>query len=290
VQAPPVNGQPAEQAFYGLAQPIVGARILLADRQLLRESMTPVALLALVCALYATVGANPAAGRWSWFGCFYKAFAALAPLPSLLFANHYARLGAMIRWRAGLGACGPREMPVGMLIGRMVRQALLVAIGVVPFVIPVSLLPGVGHVLTGIVAGIWSVHWIVADAFDDAQVLLPGETLRESVARDRNAPPPWFVRVLNAAAARLPVIGRPLRAFARLCDKLAMDSRGEIATMERNRFIVLGFGISTAALLATPVLNLLFRPIILAGSSHLLGQLDKHELSPEPARAPAQLR
>jgi uncharacterized protein involved in cysteine biosynthesis len=36
-----------------------------------------------------------------------------------------------------------------------------------------------------------------------------------------------------------------------------------------------GFALSTAALLATPVLNLLFRPIILAGSSHLLGQLEK---------------
>ena len=81
------------------------------------------------------------------------------------------------------------------------------------------------------------------------------------------------------AAEKVPVLGRPLRWFARLCDRLAMDSRGEIHTMEQNRMISLGFALSTAALLATPVLNLLFRPIILAGSSHLLGQLEKDGVS-----------
>jgi len=119
----------------------------------------------------------------------------------------------------------------------------------------------------------------VADAFDDAQVLLPGETLRDSIHHDRNAPPPWFVRWMLRAAEKVPVLGRPLRWFARLCDKLALDSRGEIHTMEQNRWISLGFALSTAALLATPVLNLLFRPIILAGSSHLLGQLEKDGVS-----------
>ena len=57
-----------------------------------------------------------------------------------------------------------------------------------------------------------------------------------------------------------------------------MDSRGEIERMESNRAMSVGFSLSTAALLATPVLNLLFRPIIIAGSSHLLGQLEKDEL------------
>jgi hypothetical protein len=69
-----------------------------------------------------------------------------------------------------------------------------------------------------------------------------------------------------------------------LCDRLALDSRGEIATMESNRALAVGFSLSTAALLATPVLNLLFRPIIIAGSSHLLGQLEKEESVGEHAR------
>jgi hypothetical protein len=276
VQPPPAD--PAEQALYGFAQPILGIRALFSDVQLLWEATYPAVVLALACALYAS--AKGGAGQWTWFGHFYKAFAALAPLPSLIFANHYARLGALIRWRMGLGACGPREMPVGMLFGRMVRQALIVAIGVAPFVLVANLVPVLGkYLLSPVVLALWGVHWVVADAFDDAQVLLPGETLRDSINHDRSAPPPWFVRWMLKAADRVPVLGRPLRWFARVCDRLAMDSRGEIHTMEQNRMISLGFALSTAALLATPVLNLLFRPIILVGSSHLLGQLEKHEIN-----------
>ena len=275
VQAPPM-GQ-AEQALYGFAQPILGARVLLSDPELLKEALYPAGLLAAACALYASMGTE-AAGWMNWFKTFYKAFAALAPLPSFFFANHYARLAAMIRWRMGFGACGPREMPWTLLTGRMIRQALIVAVGVAPLILLARLLPAVGDVLSGAVLAIWSLHWVVADAFDDAQVCLPGESLKESIQRDRNAPKPWFVRILERIAAPLPGIFRgPLRLFARLCDKLALDSRGEIEVMESNRAISVGFSLSTAGLLFTPVLNLLFRPIILAGSSHLLGQLEKEE-------------
>lgn len=280
VQPPPVARN--EQVLYGFSQPVLGIRVLLADMELLKESLYPAAVLALVCALYASVQGG--AGRWSWFGHFYKAFAALAPLPSVIFANHYARLGALIRWRLGLGACGPREFPLGMLIGRLIRQTLIVAIGVLPFAALASALPGVGDWLSAFVLGLWSVHWVVADAFDDAQVLQPGETLQASIDHDRNAPPPWFVRMFLKVADKVPVVGRPLRWFARLCDKLALDSRGEIGTMEAHKPITAGFAVSTAALLATPVLNLLFRPIILAGSSHLLAQLEK--LEPSEAETP----
>ncbi|MCA1829272.1 MAG: hypothetical protein ABR567_14420 [Myxococcales bacterium] len=270
VQAPPTA--PAEQAIWGFSQPILGIRALLSDLQLLWEASYPAAVLGLACALYASTQGG---GGWTWFGHFYKAFATLAPLPSLIFANHYARLGALIRWRLGLGACGPREMPVGMLFGRMIRQALIVAIGVVPFAAIWNVFPGIGPILSNIVVVLWGIHWVVADAFDDAQVLKPGETLRDSINHDRSAPPPWFVRWMLKGAEKVPVLGRPLRWFARFCDYLALDSRGEIHTMEQNRLISFGFALSTAALLATPVLNLLFRPIILAGSSHLLGQLEE---------------
>jgi hypothetical protein len=253
-------------------------RVLLSDPALLREALYPAGLLAAACALYASLGTD-APGWANWFKCFYKAFAALAPLPSFFFANHYARLAAMIRWRMGFGACGPREMPWGLLAGRMIRQALIVAIGVAPLLLLARLLPAVGDFLSAAVLAIWSLHWVVADAFDDAQVCLPGESLKESIQRDRDAPEPWFVRILKRKAARLPGILRgPLRLFARLCDKLSMDSRGEIERMESNRAMSVGFSLSTAALLATPVLNLLFRPIIIAGSSHLLGQLEKDEI------------
>src|SRR2546423_1707723 len=124
-------------------------------------------------------------------------------------------------------------------------QPLIVAVGVAPFVGLASLVPGLGQYLSAFVLTIWGVHWIVADAFDDAQVLQPGETLRESLEHDRNARPPWFVRIFLRAAEKVPLIRRPLRWFARLCDRLAMDSRGEIATMEAHKPITAGFALST---------------------------------------------
>src|SRR5437868_4100468 len=276
VQAPPAGE--TEQALYGFAQPILGVRVLLSDPELLKEALYPAGLLAAACALYASFGHEGVAHWGTWFKSFYKAFATLAPLPSFFFANHYARLAAMIRWRMGFGACGPREMPWRLLAGRMLRQALIVAVGVAPLLIVARLVPALGDFVSAAILGIWSLHWVVADAFDDAQVCLPGELLKESLQRDRDAPEPWFVRILKRGAARLPGILRwPIRLFARLCDKLALDSRGEIALMESNRAVSVGFSLSTAALLATPVLNLLFRPIIIAGSSHLLAQIEKDE-------------
>jgi len=274
---PPPRAAPVEDGLYGFAQPILGARILLSDPHLLLEALYPPALLALACAVWASLHGSSEPGQWLWFKHFYRAFAVLAPMPSVIFANQYARIAALIRWRLGFGACGPREMPMGMLIGRLVRQALIVAIGIAPVVWLLGELPLIGKLLSGAVAAVWGLHWVVADAFDDAQVCLPGESLRQSIERDRRAPPPWFVRWINAAAAKVPIGKRLLRAFGRLCDKLALDSRGEIELMENNRYVSAGFGLSTAALLAIPGLNLLFRPIILAAASHVVGQFESQE-------------
>src|SRR5207244_456857 len=77
VQAPPAGN--TEQALYGLAQPILGARVLLADPELLKEALYPAAMLAGACALYASLGTETYGPWGSWFKSFYEAFAALAP-------------------------------------------------------------------------------------------------------------------------------------------------------------------------------------------------------------------
>jgi len=40
---------------------------------------------------------------------------------------------------------------------------------------------------------------------------------------------------------------------------------------------VAGFGLTTAALLAMPVLNLFFRPIVIVASVHLLGHVSRED-------------
>ena len=69
-----------------------------------------------------------------------------------------------------------------------------------------------------------------------------------------------------------------------------LKTPGEIELMENNRYVSLGFGLSTAALLAIPGLNLLFRPIILVASSHLLGHLEQHEQPASAAEIPTSAR
>jgi len=283
---PPSAGQPLERVIYGMAQPLLGARVLLREPDLLIESLKPALLLGAVCALVAL--ASPHEGPL-WLGRlkrFYQTFAVLAPLPSVLFAKHYARLAALVRWRLGFGACGPREYPLGTSIRRVVEQALIVAIGAAPFLLIPSLIPFAGKALVATLLGLWGMHWVVVDAFDDARVLRPGENLRAAEAEDRAAPSPWFVRWFKLAADRLELlpkvplvslVPRVLRRFAGFCDKIALPWRGEIAIMEAHPMLSLGFSITTAVLLATPGLNLLFRPIIIVASAHLLGHLEADE-------------
>jgi hypothetical protein len=288
-QAPPPREQAPDRVVYGLAQPVLGLRILISDPELLREALVPAAWLGAFCAVVAAFS-HHGTGWWDWVKSFYKTFAVLAPVPSIIFAKHYARLAAMARWRLGFGPCGPREYSIAVSLKRAIEQAIVIAIGVVPFALIWRVLPGLGILISNAVILVWGVHWVVVDAFDDARVLLPGETIRSAEAIDRQAPPPWFVRWFRRAADRIPVLGRLLRVFARLCDRLALPWRGEIALMEANPAIALGFAIGTATLLAAPVLNLLFRPIILVASSHLLGHLEAADPAQHPQLPSPPLR
>ncbi len=288
-QVPPPREQAPDRVVYGMAQPLLGLRVLISDPELLREALVPAAWLGAFCAVVAALS-HDGTGLWDWTKSFYKTFAVLAPVPSIVFAKHYARLAAMVRWRLGFGPCGPREYSMAVSLKRAVQRAIVVAIGVIPFAVIWKILPGLGLLISSAVILVWGVHWVVVDAFDDARVLLPGETIRSAEATDRQAPAPWFVRWFRHAADRLPVIGGLLRAFARLCDRLSLPWRGEIALMESNPSIALGFALSTATLLAAPVLNLLFRPIILVASSHLLGHLEAADPAQHPQRAARPLR
>lgn len=274
---------PAERLVYGLVQPLFGLRMLVRDRELLRAALVPAGLLALFCTGVAVL--DPPS--WSVAGVlrrFYQAFAVLAPLPSVLLARHYARLAALARNRLEFGPVTPCFEPLGRSIRRAVGQMLIVAFGLLPVTIALGMLPLIGRYLIQTVVAVWALHWIVVDAFDSARVLQPGQTVADLDVLTEQAPQPWFVRLL-AEGETLPVIGRLLRRFARLCDRLAKPFREEIALVEQHPSLIAGFALATAALLATPVLNLLFRPIVLVGAAHVLGRLE-HRPPPLPAAIP----
>jgi uncharacterized protein involved in cysteine biosynthesis len=271
---------PTDRVLYGLAQPLVGARVLLRNRGLLRAAAVPVGLVAAVCAVAAlvTVGTDDAV---RFLAYFYGAFAALAPVPSVLLARQYARFAARARRVLGFSPADACLEPLSRSLSRAVKQVVLIALALAPAVALLGSIPGVGPHLVKLAAAVWMLHWIFVDAFDAARFLRPGQTLAELDAHALTLRAPWFVRGLERLGARLPIGGRLVGRFARLCDWLSRPWREEIALVEDHRSLTLGFSLSTAALLALPVLNLLFRPIVIVGAAHVLGRLE--ELEPETA-------
>ncbi|HEX3476303.1 MAG TPA: hypothetical protein VHT91_14860 [Kofleriaceae bacterium] len=258
-----------DRVVYGLCQPVVGARTLLVHRELLRAALVPVGVLAAFCAVVAVAGHST-----RHVHRFYTTFAVLAPLPSIVFADHYARLAARARVVLGFGPVEPCIEPLRRNIGRAVKQAILIAIALAPISGLLDLVPGVGWLLVQLVAAVWALHWVVVEAFDSARVLRPGETLADLDAAAQRVRLPWFVRGLYHAADRVPFGEGLVRRFARLCDRLSLPWREEVALVEDHPALMLGFALSTAAVLALPVLNLAFRPIVIVGASHVLGQLE----------------
>jgi hypothetical protein len=272
-----------DRVVYGLCQPVVGARTLLAHRDLLRAALVPAGVLAAFCAAVAALG-DPA----RFLHRFYTTFAVLAPLPSIVFADHYARVAAHARAALGFPRVEPCIEPLRRNLGRALKQAILIAIVLAPVSGLLRLVPGTGWLLVQVVAGVWALHWVVVEAFDGARVLRPGETLADLDAAALRVRLPWFVRWLHHAADRAPFGSRLVRRFAHLCDRLSLPWREEVALVEDHPALMIGFALSTAAVLAVPVLNLAFRPIVIVGASHVLGQLEAAaERGERPAESPA---
>ena len=260
---------------------LLGLRVVFSSPEIFREALSPVLWLAAACALWAAFSAEPwhhslALGRLKEF---YKAFALLAPFPSIIFANHYARFAALVRFQLGFGVFGPREMPITKSLRRLLQQTILTALPL-PFVWVASFLPVVGDWLGQALLAIWALNWVVLDAFDDANVLQPGQTLADVERESEHLRRPWFVRLMQWLESKSP-LSIPFLS-ARNIDALSKPWREESAQLEASPRLGLGFALSTAALLATPVLNLLFRPVIIAGATHLLGHIEKDEHAETP--------
>ena len=234
----------------GLEQPLIALRLLRANRDLLREALVPPFWLALGCAAIALIEAH---SPGHFIKRFYLTFAALAPVPTLIFARHYARFAAKVHARFAFGACKPRIEPLGTSIKRVIHGFIMVSIAPAILLLPLVLFPPPFKVISAAVTAAWALHWIVVDALDNAQVIIEGQPPQQS-------PAPWFVRIT-----------RNIPGVSRFLDRYSKFWREEVELIERHRMMALGFGLATAALLATPVLNLFFRPITIAAAVHLAG-------------------
>ncbi len=264
-QPPPDRADKWERIFYGAAHPLLGFKLILRDPELLKDALVPAFWLFAFCSLVALVSTDGVyTGKRQWLEhlrqmapflrsmlpndadaglwiarvkTFYKTFALLAAAPSVVFANHYARLAALMRWRLGLGACGPRELPWSTLIKRVIEQAILVAVTLLPVTWALHILPFGGH-LSNVLLGAWGLHWVVVEAFDDARVLKPGETVEQAERAAEYAPKPWFVRAFQWLGMRFPkpdsLPARVSFKFANFIDRLSKPWREEIALLEKH--------------------------------------------------------
>jgi hypothetical protein len=270
-----------DRVVYGLTQPLLGVQMLVTHRHLLRAAAVPAALLAAACAVIALLGDGG-----DFLHRFYTTFVVLAPVPSVLLASHYARLAVAARHAFGFSRTEPCIEPLMRNLKRAVKQAVLTAIALAPVTALLHAVPGIGWMLVKIVAAVWALHWVVVEAFDSARVLRPGETLADLDAAALRVRSPWYVRWLFDAAAQTPVAGRLIHRFATFCDRLSVPWREEIALVEEHPALMAGFALSTAAVLAIPILDLAFRPIVIIAASHIIGQLELTAGHQAPSRSP----
>jgi hypothetical protein len=267
---PPAEG-PVARALWGFAQPLLGLRLVVRDSDLRTASVVPVLGLLLICVGAALLAEEGTA--WERVGVAYATLLALAPIPSVLFGRHYARLAARVHTTLGLGPADPYYKPISRYLWESVLQVLAIGMGVAPVVAIVESLPLMGRAWGLVLGGLWALHWVVVEALDSARVLSPSETVESVEAAAHDLPEPWFVRIYRWPASVPGIIRGPVGLFGDMVDRIAREWRAEIQITERDTAVCLGFGASAAILLGIPGLNLLFRPAVVVGGTHLRGRL-----------------
>jgi hypothetical protein len=284
---PPPPERKLERLAYGFAQPLWGLRTVWGKGELLGLALAPVLVVAVLCGVAAYSEARDQ-GPMRMATTFFVTFAALAPIPPFLFHRTYARISARIRNEMGLG---PREPYLRSVFDAMWESLTLVfvlAIGVFPITAVLGWVPGAGAVWAGAVQALWSLHWIVVEAFDTARTLDPGQTV-DQVEEEGAARPgwPWYARPYHHPMPfPIRLVLLPFRIFANIAAKLGRRWRPEVDRVETHPWVSVGFGLGTALLLAIPGVNLFFRPAVVIGAAHLSGRLDIAEKGAQPRLGP----
>jgi hypothetical protein len=279
---PPERGRWA-QIKWGAAQPLLGLRAIFSRRELARFLPRPLLWLVLICAAYPFVRRPLPATVAAWGVDFYRAFASLAVVPTVLFANHYFRLAARAREVFGLGPQRPRQERLRRSLALVIEQSLIL-------ILPIPLLHHlivVVMMLFGFHGGFiaatvdfdsfaltlptwinavgwallipWAAQWIVVDALDSARVLRADGRPSDAGEAGR---PPRFARWL-----RWLLVGFGLEHWSKPWWE-------EFAIAEGQPWIALGFMATTALILAVPVVQFVFRPAIIVAAAHWLGYVE----------------
>jgi uncharacterized protein involved in cysteine biosynthesis len=262
-EGPPPARSGAALLAWGLAQPILGLRLIGRHPGLLRPLILPIAIVLLIAGLSATgQGADGSPARIALR--FNLALAGLASVPSFLFANRYARLAARAHELLGHGPAEPRFLSLVRRVRQIIRFALVVALPIAPVLWIVGAVPLLGAAVGFAIGAPWTLHWVVVEALDNARIAgAPGATPPEW---------PWFLAWAGRPAFAPPrgLWRRPLAWAARRVRALTAPWHEEAALVAAHPLASIGFGLAVAGLLAVPIVNLLFRPAAIVGSVRFL--------------------
>ena len=273
---------------YGLAQPFLGLRLILRSQDLLGISLAP-AFGVMVVAGFVGYSAGSEHGTWRGLVAFLAAVAALAPLPSVLFGRVYAHMAAKARLHLGLPPHEPYLRGVVQLAGEWVAQVVVLALGVLPLLGLIRFVPVVGAAVVLTFQGLWALHWIVVEGYDNSRTLPPGRTVAELEEEGHRRPgQPWFHRWYGMIESPrvLVAVMTPFRMLSEVVVSLSKPWRREVDLVEERPWISLGFGLGVAAMLAVPGLNLLFRPAVVVAGVHLRHRLLEEESTAQPGKTP----
>jgi hypothetical protein len=288
----PPTSVPWARFHYGLAQPLLGMRVILGDRRMLGDALAPVLLVIIVCMFVAAglldeldaedgdaLAFISRAFPW-WIALmvmFFVTFASVAPVPPMLFARQYARLAARARTRLGYDEHQPYLKRLRQSITETVVQTLVIAVGIAPFTIVVALVPVFGAVCAFGLQLLWTTHWMVIEALDSGRTLAPGDDVDAAVAREKAIrTTPWFVRtVASVQGTPWRQLLTPMRMLNEITETLVRDWSPELRIVERHRGLASGFAVGVLIVLAIPGINLLFRPALVVAATNLRAQLER---------------
>jgi hypothetical protein len=157
-------------------------------------------------------------------------------------------------------------------MGKALRQALVVSMGLLPVVAFIQLLP-FGDYEAAALGAAWTFYWVVIDAFE-----LPIEIL---VGPRHATPEPWFSRALGWLGNR----AWPLRLFrwtGRFLTRMTRPWGEEIRFTERHPWETAGFAAGIGVVLLIPLAGLFFRSVAITAATALIGSLDGTPLAATP--------
>ena len=265
----PVPISSFDQALWGLSQPVIGARLLLAHSSLIALALGPVLVTSAICIALAYADFE-GSGFLGLVRSLYLVLVAAAPISPIFFTRTYSRMAARARSLAGYGERQPYLRSFGAALREAILQLIVIGIGLAPVTFVFGLVPVAGWLWGGGVTLVWALHWIAVEALDSA---------RTGVADEQaHADPgfrPWFVRIFDLRPeGPLEPLFAPARWWGSVLHKMTRHWHDEVEFLEKHPFVGLGFAAGAALVLAIPVFNLLFRPIVVIAAVVLQAQIE----------------